>query len=258
MKKHLLDLRVLANERLNAQYFLLKLTMDAPLPPMLPAQFAQLRIDNSPQTFLRRPISIHFVDTERNELWLLVQIAGNGTRKLSELRVGNTLNVMLPLGNSFTLPADKNAALLLVGGGVGVAPLLFFGKYLQEQAFTNVNFLLGARYAKDLLQLAEFQKFGTVHTTTDDGSHGEKGFVTQHSILSQKFDFIYACGPTPMMHAVGKYAIVHDILCEVSLENTMACGIGACLCCVTETTEGNKCVCTKGAVFDVRRLKGFE
>ncbi|MDR3273267.1 MAG: hypothetical protein LBT29_07290, partial [Flavobacteriaceae bacterium] len=116
------------------------------------------------------------------------------------------------------------------------------------------NFLLGARSTKDLLQLAEFQKFGTIYTTTEDGTHGEKGFVTQHSILASTFDFIYACGPTPMMKATGKYAMERGIPCEVSLENTMACGIGACLCCVTETTEGNKCVCTEGAVFDVRKV----
>jgi dihydroorotate dehydrogenase electron transfer subunit len=255
MKKHILDLQVSANERLNEQYFLLKLTSDQPLPAMLPAQFAQVRVDGSPQTFLRRPISIHFVDFAANELWLLVQKVGAGTRKLSELKTGDTLNLMLPLGNSFTLPADKNAALLLVGGGVGVAPLLFFGKFLRDGGFANVNFLLGARSAKDLLQLAEFRKYGTVYTTTEDGSQGEKGFVTQHSVLAQHFDFIYACGPTPMMRAVGQYAIEKDIPCEVSLENTMACGVGACLCCVTETTEGNKCVCTEGAVFDVKKLK---
>ena len=91
--------------------------------------------------------------------------------------------------------------------------------------------------------------------TTEDGSKGEKGYVTQHSVLSaQKFDMIYTCGPKPMMMAVAKYAKANDIECEVSLENTMACGVGACLCCVENTEEGHVCVCKDGPVFNIKKL----
>lgn len=116
--------------------------------------------------------------------------------------------------------------------------------------------MLGGRSAENLLQLNDFAAFGTVYSTTEDGSYGEKGFVTQHSVLeSQDFKAIYSCGPTPMMKAVAAYAGRKNIFCEVSLENTMACGFGACLCCVTDTTEGHLCVCTDGPVFNISKLK---
>jgi len=109
---------------------------------------------------------------------------------------------------------------------------------------------------ENLLQLCEFERFGNVYTTTEDGSHGEKGFVTQHSLLkASNFDYIFTCGPTPMMKAVAAYATQTKAFCEVSLENTMACGFGACLCCVTDTTEGHLCVCTEGPVFNITKLK---
>ncbi len=255
MKKFILDLIVKENVLLNNQYSLLILTSSEKLPEMLPGQFAEVRVDNSPSTFLRRPISINYVDYEANELWLLVQIAGDGTRKMYEMKAGETLNLVFPLGNSFTLPESKDAKILLVGGGVGIAPLLFWGSYLKERGF-ECNFVLGGRSKDNLLQLSEFERFGKVYTTTEDGSHGERGFVTQHSLLnSTNFDYIYTCGPTPMMKAVASYASKTRANCEVSLENTMACGIGACLCCVQDTTEGHLCVCTEGPVFNITKLK---
>lgn len=255
MKKFILDLIVKKNEALNNQYSLLVLASDQILPEILPGQFAEVRVDNSPTTFLRRPISINYVDYKTNELWLLVQIVGDGTRKMCELKAGELINIVFPLGNSFTLPETKDAKLLLVGGGVGIAPLLFWGSYLKERGY-KCNFLLGGRSSDNLLQLCEFEKYGDVYTTTEDGTHGEKGFVTQHSVLEgSKFDNIYTCGPTPMMKAVALYAAKTGTNCEVSLENTMACGIGACLCCVTDTTEGHVCVCTEGPVFNITKLK---
>lgn len=256
MKKFILDLVVKDNIRLNNQYILLKLTTDKPLPEMLPGQFAEVRVDNEPAVFLRRPISINFMDYEKNELWLLVQTIGAGTRKMAEWKRNDIVNIIAPLGNSFTFPENKSAEMLLIGGGVGVAPLLFYGSHLKKSGYSSINFLLGARSKNDLLQLEEFEKYGKVYTTTEDASFGEKGFVTQHSILQKnKFDFIFTCGPTPMMKAVAAYATSKNINCEVSLENTMACGIGACLCCITDTTEGNLCVCTEGPVFNINKLK---
>ena len=254
MKKHLLDLTVNSVEPLHERYVLLKLTHESPLPPMLPGQFAEVRVDNSPNTFLRRPISINFVDEERNELWLLVATVGDGTRRLAQLRAGDSLNCVLPLGNSFTMPRDAGSRLLLVGGGVGVAPLLYFGKKLCDGG-CEPTFLLGARSAKDLLLLSEFYKYGRVFVTTEDGTAGERGFVTQHSLLqNEQFDQISTCGPKPMMMAVARYAHKAETECEASLENMMACGLGACLCCVEKTTEGNLCVCKEGPVFNTKKL----
>ena len=255
MKKYILDLVVSQNTRLHANYVLIKMTHANPLPEMVPGQFAEIRIDGSNTTFLRRPISINFVDKEANEVWFLVQLVGDGTRKLATVKEGDVVNVVLPLGNGYTLPQDLiSVKPLLVGGGVGTAPMLMLGSALAKMG-CKPTFLLGARSSKDLLQLDEFQKLGDVYMTTEDGSMGEKGYVTQHSVLNdQKFDMIYTCGPKPMMMAVAKYAKANDIECEVSLENTMACGVGACLCCVENTEEGHVCVCKDGPVFNIKKL----
>ena len=254
MKKFILDLTVNSVEALSDKHVLIKLTDDKPLPEMLPGQFVEVRVDNSPSTFLRRPISINNVDYDRNELWLLVAAVGDGTRQLQKLQKGDRLNCMLPLGNSFTMPTDSAQKVLLVGGGVGVAPLLYFGKRIKAMG-GEPTFLLGARSAKDVLERELFEHVGRVLITTEDGSEGEKGFVTNHSVLAQEhFDRISTCGPKPMMMAVARYAFKNDIECEVSLENKMACGVGACLCCVEKTTDGNVCVCKEGPVFDIEKL----
>ena len=254
MKKFILDLTVNSVEALSDKHVLIKLTDDKSLPEMLPGQFVEVRVDNSPSTFLRRPISINNVDYDRNELWLLVAAVGDGTRQLQKLQKGDRLNCMLPLGNSFTMPTDSAQKVLLVGGGVGVAPLLYFGKRIKEMG-GEPTFLLGARSAKDVLERELFEQVGRVLITTEDGSEGEKGFVTNHSVLAQEhFDRISTCGPKPMMMAVARYAFKNDIECEVSLENKMACGVGACLCCVEKTVEGNKCVCKEGPVMNIKKL----
>lgn len=254
MKKFILDLTVNSVEALSDKHVLIKLTDDKPLPEMLPGQFVEVRVDNSPSTFLRRPISINNVDYDRNELWLLVAAVGDGTRQLQKLQKGDRLNCMLPLGNSFTMPTGSTQKVLLVGGGVGVAPLLYFGKCIKAMG-GEPTFLLGARSAKDVLERELFEQVGRVFITTEDGSEGEKGFVTNHSVLAQEhFDRISTCGPKPMMMAVARYAFKNDIECEVSLENKMACGVGACLCCVEKTVEGNKCVCKEGPVMNIKKL----
>lgn len=254
MKKHILDLTVVSNEKLGDKHILMKLTSSSALPEMRPGQFAEVRVDNSSTTFLRRPISIHFVDRSKNELWLLIQLVGDGTKKLATLKAGEILNLVLPLGNGFSDPQPAQKSVLLVGGGVGIAPLLDLGNYLKGKG-CQPTFLLGARSGKDLLQQQAFAQVGRVLVTTEDGSLGEKGFVTNHSVLvNEKFDKIYSCGPTPMMKAVAAFASKNNIDCEVSLENKMACGLGACLCCVTETQAGHKCVCSDGPVFNIKDL----
>ena len=253
MKKYALDLRVVSVEQIHARYVLIKLTDDQKLPEMLPGQFVEVRVDGSPNTFLRRPISINFVDREKNELWLLIATVGDGTRQLAKLHPGDLLNCILPLGNGFCAEGGPSVP-LLIGGGVGVAPLLYLGAELAKNAIAP-TFLLGARTKNDLLLLDEFKKYGRVLITTEDGSEGEKGFVTNHSLLQQeRFDRIFTCGPTPMMKAVARYAKQADIDCEVSLENLMACGLGACLCCVEKTVDGNLCVCKDGPVFNINQL----
>lgn len=255
LKKHIIDLQVVSVEALGERFVLLKCTdPNAPLPPMMPGQFAQLRVDGSKETFLRRPISINFVDTKLNQIWFLVQLVGAGSRALGRLKEGDTLNALLPLGNGFSMPVSAEKKHLLVGGGVGTAPLLYLGAQMNLMGM-RPTFLLGARTKDMLLQMEDFQRVGDVYVTTEDGSAGEKGFVTQHSILfKQHFDRISVCGPSPMMKAVAMFARANSVPCEVSLENMMACGLGACLCCVEKTVKGNVCVCTEGPVFDINEL----
>ncbi len=254
MKKFLIDFKIIKNERLSDSYSLFVLEpINGELPEMQPGQFVQVEVPNSKSTYLRRPISINYVDYANNQLWLLVRKAGEGTSSLMKLAENDVVNLMLPLGNGFTIFPGET--MLLIGGGVGVAPLLYLGKKAKE-AGANVKFLLGARTENDLLELEKFEAVGDVFVSTENGGKGEKGFVTQHSVLnSGSFSRIACCGPMPMMKAVAKIAKDKSIECEVSLENVMACGLGACLCCVEDTVEGNVCVCKEGPVFNIKRLK---
>ena len=254
MKKICVDLLVHSTEQLSERHWLMRLRSSEALPEMIPGQFVEVRIDDSPTTFLRRPISINMVDYANNEILLLVAAVGEGTRHLVKLKVGATVNCLFPLGNGFTMPNSPRDSFLLVGGGVGTAPLLFLGKRIVVMGSKPV-FLLGARTSRELLEKNMFRELGDLYLTTEDGSEGEQGFVTSHSILREKkFDGIATCGPKPMMIAIARYAKEHDIACEVSLENDMACGLGACLCCVEETTEGNVCACKEGPVFNIKKL----
>ncbi|MEG2555073.1 MAG: dihydroorotate dehydrogenase electron transfer subunit [Odoribacter sp.] len=249
--KKIIDFTVKEKRRLNADTFLLILhSME--IPEIKAGQFVNVKIEDAPSTFLRRPISVHDVDPMKGLLYLLIKIAGKGTAKLSELEPNDKLNIILPLGNSFTQPTDGRC--LLVGGGVGIAPLLHLAKELKEKKIQPV-LLIGTRTAQDVVLKEEFEKYATVYYTTEDGSLGEKGYPTQHSILNEPFDHIFCCGPEPMMKAVARYAYSKHIDCEVSLENMMACGIGACLCCVNDTRAGHKCVCTDGPIFNINDLK---
>ena len=197
MKKYILDLTVTENIRLHANYVLLKLTQAAPLPEMLPGQFAEIRVDGSNTTFLRRPISINYVDRKKNEVWFLIQLVGDGTRKLATVQPGDTVNIVMPLGNGFSVPKNPQTKVLLIGGGVGTAPLLYLGETLLKKG-CKPTFLLGARSKNDLLQLDLFKALGDVYTTTEDGSYGEKGYVTMHSVLKEnKFDLIWRLPSMP-------------------------------------------------------------
>ena len=253
VKKILHDLVVLENEHLNKRHFILELQAAEPLPLLLPGQFVQVLVKDSPSTFLRRPFSIHGFNSLRNSFRLLIQIKGEGTRHLSQLKKGDKLNVLYPLGNSFSLPEGKNV--LLVGGGCGVAPLLFLGRWLKDQGI-NVTILTGWKRKEDIFEEAAYQDCGELLMTTEDGSEGEQGMVTSHPVFKsgRVFDRIYCCGPDRMMKAIAHIATKRETSCEVSLENTMACGFGVCLCCITPTLHGNQRVCMEGPVFNIKEL----
>lgn len=255
-KKAVGDFTVISNRRLNQSNFLLRLEAPCHLPEILPGQFVNVDIKNAKEIFLRRPFSVFEVDYPNNTLSLIVKILGRGSKVLTDIKEGEKISLIYPLGKSFTIPS-ANDKILAVGGGSGVAPLLFLAKESKLKA-QNADIILGARSAEDHIQVDEYQKYAKLHFTTEDGTLGTKGFVTHHPVFRKKlnlYDKIYVCGPDAMMKAVAKEAKAADVFCEVSLENLMACGFGVCLCCIEPTKHGNKCVCTDGPVFNINDLK---
>ena len=252
--KEIQNFTVISNDFVNSEHFLMTVQLSKPLLPILPGQFVEIKVDDEPSVFLRRPISVHDVDSTNNTISFVIRVCGKGTEKLSRFRSGDTVNIIYPLGKGFTVEQGKY---LLIGGGCGLAPLYYLARKLNEiNIFPDI--LIGARNEEAVFDLRKYQSLGNVHITTEDGSMGECGFATQHSILEKHLNFthICTCGPEAMMKTVAQYAAKHGIHCEVSLENTMACGVGACLCCVTETVDGHHvCVCTEGPVFDAEKLK---
>jgi dihydroorotate dehydrogenase electron transfer subunit len=255
-KKQVDDFTVVSNIRVTSDFVVMTLKHPGILPVIEPGQFIQVRVDQTPATYLRRPISVHDVDYGQNTLRILVQEVGEGTKWIASRNIGDTINLVYPLGNWFQMPENGQDKVLLVGGGCGVAPLLLLGKKLKANGI-EPRYLIGARSAQNLMQLDEYAQLGEVFVTTEDGSQGSKGFVIHHPVMKTQtpdFNLIYTCGPEPMMKVLAKYAANHQMGCQVSLENNMACGFGACLCCVTATHKGNKCTCIEGPVFDSKEL----
>jgi len=217
-------------------------------------QFLQVKCTDGIDLILRRPISIHSIDKENNGIEFIFQVKGKGTTILSEKNVNEEIDVLGPLGwGTFDTKDYKNVA--VIGGGIGTFPLYELTKNMFGKA--NVNTYLGFR-SKEYVVLEE--KFSEVSNkitiTTDDGSYAEKGFAIdklKQDNETEKFDIIYACGPLPMLRAVRQYAIENNIPCQISLEERMACGIGACLGCAVKVISGQEerygHVCKEGPVF---------
>lgn len=255
-KKTVSDFVVTQNIKLNATNYLLRLQAPSSLPEFKPGQFVNIEVPNSSEVFLRRPFSVFEVDYEHNILSIIIKILGRGSRKLTEAQPGDVISLIYPLGRGFTYPG-KNERIMVIGGGSGLAPMLFLAREAGIDP-GRVDILLGARSADDHVNMDSYSKYGNMHFTTEDGSKGTKGFVIHHPVFTdnlKKYDKIYACGPDGMMKAVAREAKKAGVYCEVSLENLMACGFGVCLCCIEPTHKGNVCVCTEGPVFNINELK---
>lgn len=217
-------------------------------------QFLQIKCTEGMDLILRRPISIHEIDKENGNAEFIFQVKGKGTKILSEKSIDEEIDVLGPLGwGSFDIKDYKNVA--IIGGGIGIFPLYELAKKSYEQS--NVSTYLGFRSKEYLVLEEKFKKVSNkLVITTDDGSYGEKGFAInklKEDNEKQKFDIIYACGPLPMLKAVRQYAIENNIPCQISLEERMACGIGACLGCAVKVISGKEerygHVCKEGPVF---------
>ena len=214
-----------------------------------PGQFLALYMKEGSR-LLPRPISICEIDTAKEKLRIVYRIVGDGTRELSEYKVEDTVEIMGPLGNGF-MPGEETAA-ILIGGGIGIPPMLELAKQLP----CKKAIVLGYRDSNLFLQ-EEFKAYGDVYLATEDGSIGTKGNVID-AIKANGLtaDMIYSCGPTPMLRGVKAYANEHQIKAQISMEERMACGIGACLACVCKSKEkdhhtnvNNKRICKEGPVF---------
>ncbi|MDD2557409.1 MAG: dihydroorotate dehydrogenase electron transfer subunit [Desulfuromonadaceae bacterium] len=266
---------VLYNRQMAPGYYCMGIA--APGYPQLarPGQFVMVRVNQSYDPLLRRPFGIFRTGTEelshsemesQDYMEVVYKVVGRGTRLMSHLVAGDEVGLLGPLGQGFCISPDAGGAMrdaVLVGGGIGVVPLFMLAQQLVARG-VKVHLLLGGRNCGDILALAEFERLGVkTSIATDDGTLGEKCFVTQLlQATLQKFPAVqvFACGPTPMLHAVQQICAAAGAELQVSLEATMACGVGACLGCVVEGRNHSEqqpeylCTCKQGPVFDAHEL----
>ncbi|MBC8473786.1 MAG: dihydroorotate dehydrogenase electron transfer subunit [Candidatus Omnitrophica bacterium] len=263
--------KILSNKEIAPGYF--RMALDAPYIARhaKPGQFVQVRCSEGLEPLLRRPFSIHRIPS----IEILYEVVGRATGILSEKHAGEFVDVLGPLGNGFTLPRNTEYGIrntVLIAGGIGIAPLVFLAEKLAKKRI-KTTVLMGAKTKKQILCEKDLKKIGTeVHIATDDGSHGCKGFVSE---LFQKVlratnneqrpkgvpsevegrTTIYACGPTPMLKCIADICKKQKLECLVSLEEMMACGIGACLGCAVKVKDGGyKLACKDGPVFNADEI----
>jgi dihydroorotate dehydrogenase electron transfer subunit len=244
-------------ERLTVDIFRITLLSPEIASAARPGQFVMIRTTNTKDPLLRRPFSIS--QTSNGKYFqILLKVVGRGTSLLSHCREGEFLSVLGPLGNGF--PIDCKLDNCLVGGGIGIAPLLFLGKTMLRYCLEQPPMVvIGARTKDEIMPLiTDFKELGlSVHAATDDGSFGQHGLVTdvlKNLSLSSTCQ-ISVCGPTPMMRAVHYFCKEYEYACQVSMETSMACGMGACLGCIVPVEQGGYAhSCSDGPVFDAKEL----
>ncbi len=257
--------RILHHENVGSVYYRMGLAFPELAGLARPGQFVMVRLHDRSIPLLRRPFSIHRLLVQGGEVGgieLLYKVVGQGTKAMSKLGAGDTLDVLGPLGNGFTYPGDVRHA-FVIAGGVGVASLYYLVLDLVKNRGVVPKVFLGGCSAVDILCKKEFESMGAmVLVSTEDCSLGDRGLVTElvEKVLEtdERPDLIYACGPQAMLKAVGRIAAVHGVPCQVSLESAMACGFGVCLGCAVEKAGSPRAfwhVCTDGPVFDSKTVR---
>ena len=264
---------ILSNSEISPGYWRIRLTAPQEFGTATPGQFIMVRINDAIDPLLRRPFAIFDIGTytpaqsgavPQVYFEMLYKVVGKGTQKLSSLHETDLVDILGPLGTGFDL-GDADEEKLLVGGGIGLAPLYVLAKELVARK-AKVRLFAGGRTKDDILCTTEFERLGVeCYTATEDGSLGAQGYVTvalnRHLDALKGKATLYACGPDAMLHAVAKIAADRALPCQVSLEGYMACGVGACLGCVTPgknhspQTPDYRCVCAEGPVFESSELK---
>lgn len=242
--------KIVSQERIGTDIYSMWLQTSQIAKNASPGQFVSVYCRDGSR-LLPRPISICEIDRQRDQLRLVYRVAGKGTKEFSRLHPGVALRVMGPLGNGFPLKEAQDKKVLLVGGGIGIPPMLETAKQLD----TRKVLVMG--YRDELFLDQELKRYGTLYIATEDGSEGTRGNVLD-AIRENELhpEVIFACGPTPMLRALKEYAQEKQIPCWISMEERMACGIGACLGCVCQSKEmdshshvHNKRICKDGPVF---------
>ncbi len=251
MKKIQIKAKVLENKKVASSYYHMILDAKTVSAKSKPGQFVHIQVDESLDPYFRRPFSI--LRAKKN-IEILFDVVGPGTKILSKKVKGEELDLLGPLGNHFCLPPKGTKQVVMIAGGVGVAPFLILSDLLKSEGY-NLLLLYGARSKAQTFNMKEYKDNGCkVFVSTDDGSKGIKGRVSE---LYKKIDikenntFIYACGPRPMLSSVIEFGRENDFKGQVSAEEVMACGIGVCLGCATKTKLGYKTVCNDGPVFNL-------
>lgn len=249
--KFVQDAKVLAQQELATDVFFLVVEAPKIARAAKAGQFVQLRILSGDFT-LRRPVGVAAVDPKKGSVAFIYRVVGRGTKALSALMPGEMVNVLGPLGHGFDMKYQRP---LIVGGGMGLSPLLYYADAMKGKA----DVLMGGKTAEELFWTNLFDDLTQeVFVTTDDGSMGTKGFTTTllpELLEKGDYDVVVTCGPEIMMRGVAKIAKEHGLPCEVSLEKRMACGLGACLSCSIDTTDGQrKKVCKDGPVFPAEEV----
>ena len=223
--------KIVSQERIGTDIYSMWLQTSQIAKNASPGQFVSVYCRDGSR-LLPRPISICEIDRQRDQLRLVYRVAGKGTKEFSRLHPGVALRVMGPLGNGFPLKEAQDKKVLLVGGGIGIPPMLETAKQLD----TRKVLVMG--YRDELFLDQELKRYGTLYIATEDGSEGTRGNVLD-AIRENELhpEVIFACGPTPMLRALKEYAQEKQIPCWISMEERMACGIGACLGCVCQSKE---------------------
>jgi len=238
----LVDFTVISNEAIANDVFRIVLAPATAIPAPAPGQFVNVQIDGH---YLRRPISVCDFDGER--LTLIYKVVGEGTKRMAGSAAGECLNLLLWLGNGYTIAQAERP--VLIGGGVGVPPLYFLAKELIK-AGQKPTAILGFNSANEVFYQDEFSAICDIIITTVDGSEGAKGFVTTALAGINDYDALYTCGPEPMLRAV--YAQAKPLppgMAQFSFERRMGCGFGACMVCSCKTVTGYKRICQDGPIL---------
>ena len=261
--------RILANEEVAPNYFKMVLKAPQVAREAKAGQFIHVRVGAGYDPLLRRPLSLHRIDQKRRNIVILYEVAGKGTKILAQKQVGEKLDILGPLGQGFNLPEGMEVA-ILAAGGIGVAPLLSLAEEIRESGklkVENMHVLIGARTKGLVFSENDFRNLDAeVRVATDDGSQGHKGLVTTllkqllSTVNCQLSTVIYACGPREMLREIATLTINRELPGQLSLENQMGCGVGACQGCVVKTqnpkpkTQNYKRVCKEGPVFEAGEI----